>query len=84
MKTKDIEHKWINDCVPNEEAMAKHAKKLLGVTQPQIGTLISTNGTHTAVGEETAKEIINTHFPLHTQEKETLYNPYNKIKLAEL
>ena len=38
-KTKEQERKRINESVPNEEAMAKHTKKILGEVQPRLGTL---------------------------------------------
>ena len=51
------------ECVKTEEEMAQHTKILLNDSQPQVGTLERPDGSFTAVGEETFKELIQTHYP---------------------
>ena len=53
--------------------MAKHTKTLLGSIQPKLGTLQSTDGTNTEVGQETFNELMNSHYPSHTHAKGTQY-----------
>ena len=83
-KRKEDDRKRINESIPNEAAMAKHAKRLLGTIQPKLGTLETAQGTHTEVGEETFQELMTTHYPNHTKAKITQYREDRRTKLAEL
>ena len=70
-KRKEEDRKRINESIPNEEEMAKHAKRTLGTIQPKLGTLETQQGIHTEVGEATFQKLMTTHYPNHTKAKET-------------
>ena len=83
-KRKEEDRKRINESVPNEEEMSKHAKKILGTIQPKIGTLENAHVKNTEVGEETFHELMTAHYPSHTKAKLTQYREENNIKLVDL
>ena len=67
----------INECVPNEEEMAKHSKKLLGTVQPKLGTLgilEKSNGSNKEVGEDTFNEMMSAHYPDDLKAKKNTYD----------
>ena len=76
--------KYIQEIIPDESGMAKHAKKLIAQISPKLGTLEKADGTHTLVGEETFKELLTKHYPEHTYTKETEYDRSKTTNLAEL
>ena len=51
---------------------------------PKVGTLTRKDGLITKPGEDTAKEMLNTHFPDNIPKKQTHYDKTRKIKSLEL
>ena len=53
--------------------MAKHVKTLSEQIAPQIGSITKIDGTNSLIGKDTHDIIMNTHFPYHTDRKNTVY-----------
>ena len=72
------------DSTETPKQVSKYIGILSGQSRATLGALKKTDGTYTTPGEETAKMLLNTHFPSNSARKNIFYDLSKRVVSSEL